>query len=70
MVAVPPSGRSSPTAIDSDVVLPAPFGPTSPKNEPAGTSRSTWSTAMFEPNVLYSRDSRSAMPSLMGLTVR
>jgi len=38
---VPPSGRSRPTAIDSDVVLPAPFGPTRPKNDPAGTVRST-----------------------------
>jgi hypothetical protein len=30
---MPPSGRSRPTAIDSDVVLPAPFGPTRPKND-------------------------------------
>lgn len=67
-VAVPASGRSSPTAIDRDVVLPAPLGPTRPKNEPAGTARSMWSTAMVVPNVLYSRVRRSA--SLMDLTLR
>ena len=43
--AAPASGRSSPTAIDSVVVLPAPLGPSRPKNEPAGTSRSTPATA-------------------------
>ena len=36
----------------SVVVLPAPFGPTMPKNEPGATSRSTWSTATLGPNVL------------------
>src|SRR6185437_2435159 len=34
----PLSGRSSPVIIDSDVVLPAPFGPTSPASEPAAPS--------------------------------
>ena len=43
--ALPASGRRSPVAIDSVVVLPAPFGPTSPKNEPCGTTRSTPATA-------------------------
>src|SRR5215216_4806650 len=33
-LAVPASGRSSPTAIDRAVVLPAPLGPTSPKKDP------------------------------------
>jgi hypothetical protein len=50
--AEPLSGRSNPTAIDREVVLPAPLGPTSPKNEPELTSRSTWSTAVVEPNTL------------------
>ncbi len=48
----PASGRSSPVAIDRVVVLPAPFGPTRPKNEPAGTSRSMPSTAIFSPKRL------------------
>jgi hypothetical protein len=60
IVAVPASGRSRPTAIDSEVVLPAPFGPTRPKNDPGGTTRSTWSAAMVGPNRLYSRVSRRA----------
>ena len=32
------------------VVFPAPFGPTRPKNDPVGTSRSMPSTATFSPN--------------------
>ncbi len=40
----PESGVDSPDSIDSNVVLPAPFGPTRPKTEPAGISRSTPST--------------------------
>ena len=37
----PRSGRSSPVAMRSVVVLPAPLGPTMPKNDPRGTSRLT-----------------------------
>ncbi len=35
----PLSGRRSPVAIESVVVLPAPFGPTMPKIDPTGTDR-------------------------------
>jgi len=59
-LAVPASGRSSPTAIDRAVVLPAPLGPTSPKKEPRGTARSRWSTAVVSPNCLRRPASRSA----------
>ena len=38
--------------MDSVVVLPAPFGPSRPKNEPAGTSRSTPATASLVSNRL------------------
>ena len=48
----PRSGRNSPVAMRSVVVLPAPFGPTMPKNEPRGTSRLTSATAIFGPNAL------------------
>ena len=40
--------------IDSVVVLPAPLGPTSPKNDPTGTSRSMWSTTVRPPKDLVS----------------
>src|SRR6516165_4225112 len=50
----PPSGRSRPVIIDSDVVFPAPFGPTSPANEPAAISRSIPATAAFSPKLLRS----------------
>ncbi len=42
---MPASGRSRPVTIESVVVLPAPFGPTTPKIEPWRISRSTSSTA-------------------------
>src|SRR6202007_77383 len=50
----PASGRSSPVIIDSDVVFPAPFGPTSPAREPAAISRSIPATASFVPKLLRS----------------
>ena len=40
--------------MDSVVVLPAPFGPTIPKKEPAGTSRLMPSTAILLPKRLAS----------------
>src|SRR2546421_8320236 len=49
--------------MDSDVVLPAPFGPSRPKNEPVGTSRSTPSTATTRSNRLTRSRIASATPS-------
>ena len=62
----PLSGRSSPVIIDSDVVLPAPFGPTSPASEPVATSRSTPATASFAPNFFRSPRTTIAAPSVLG----
>jgi hypothetical protein len=57
----PPSGRSRPVIIDSDVVFPAPFGPTSPAKEPAAISRPIPATASFAPKLL-----RSACTAMAG----
>jgi hypothetical protein len=46
----PRSGRSKPVAMRSVVVLPAPLGPTMPKNDPRGTSTLISATATFGPN--------------------
>ena len=45
----PAVGRASPVISRSVVVLPAPFGPSRPKTDPAGTSRSSPSTASTPP---------------------
>ncbi|MGW5668513.1 hypothetical protein [Micromonospora sp. NPDC003776] len=50
MVAVPPVGASNVISILISVVLPAPFGPSSPKTTPCGTTRSTRSTTTAAPN--------------------
>jgi len=55
----PLSGRSSPVIMDREVVFPAPFGPTSPANDPAAISRSIPATATFSPKLL--RSARTAM---------
>ena len=44
----------------SVVVLPAPLGPTMPKNEPRGTSTLISATAIFGPNALASPRTVSA----------
>ena len=41
----PEVGTTRVVSIPAVVVLPAPFGPSSPKISPACTSRSSWSTA-------------------------
>lgn len=51
-VTEPLSGLSRPDTIDSVVVLPAPFGPTMPKIDPAGTARLIASTASVSPKRL------------------
>ena len=45
----PSSGSSNPAIIRSIVVFPDPDGPSSEKNSPSRTSRSTWSTAATSP---------------------
>ena len=50
----PMSGRSRPVIMDRDVVLPAPFGPTSPLSDPWAMSRSIPATASFVPKLLRS----------------
>ena len=62
----PLSGRSSPVIIDSNVVLPAPFGPTRPASEPAATSRSMPATASFAPNLFHSPRTTTAAPPVLG----
>ena len=47
--AVPPSGAMSVVRIETAVVLPAPFGPSSPSTVPVGTERSRPSSATTSP---------------------
>src|SRR5438045_1970826 len=49
---VPPSGVRMPSTHSMVVVLPAPFGPTSPKISPGTTSSDTSSTASWLPYFL------------------
>src|SRR6266540_2799018 len=49
---LPASGRSRPVTMPSVVVLPAPLGPTRPKKQPCGMSRSIPATASFAPKAL------------------
>src|SRR4051812_29517140 len=48
----PASGCNSVARMRTSVVLPAPFGPSSPKIAPSGTSRSTPASASVEPKFL------------------
>ena len=48
-VSSPPLGGEWPRIMRSVVVLPAPFGPSSPKQPPRGTRRSMPSTTVFAP---------------------
>ena len=56
----PPSACRNPQASENAVVLPAPFGPISPKNDPRGTSRFRPSSARVAPNRLRTSLNRSA----------
>jgi hypothetical protein len=49
---VPAVGRERASSMRIIVVLPEPFGPSTPSTAPAGTSRSTPETATVEPNTL------------------
>ena len=60
-VIVPEVGVSSPATIRSVVVLPQPEGPSSAKNDPVGTSRSSDFTAVNAANSLVRL--RSCSPS-------
>src|SRR6266851_10460182 len=49
MRAVPRSARVKPARIEISVVLPAPFGPSKPKNSPSRTVKSTPASACTSP---------------------
>ena len=63
--AVPPSGRSSVARMRIVVVLPAPFGPRTPKRLPRGMARFTPSTARVAPKVLTSPSVSTARSPIM-----
>src|SRR5918912_562390 len=63
IVAEPPSAGISVARIRIVVVLPAPLGPTKPKISPAGTEKSTWSTATWPPYLLCSDSTAITRPS-------
>src|SRR5690606_29425415 len=63
---MPASGRSRPVIIERVVVLPAPLGPTMPKNAPGATSRSIASTAAAPPKYLLSPSTESATSGAAG----
>src|SRR5574343_320810 len=48
IASVPPSGRTRPESAEISVVLPAPLGPSRPKNSPWPISRSTPASACSE----------------------
>src|SRR5437867_1496643 len=50
MVPVPAVGRTNPSSILSEVVLPAPFGPRKPNTSPRWTDSESAATATFGPN--------------------
>src|SRR6476646_2998066 len=52
MCTEPPSGRSSPATMRSNVDLPLPLGPSSATSEPVGTSSDTSSSATKSPKRL------------------
>ena len=61
----PPSGRVRPTTLRMRVVLPAPLGPSRPKNEPSGIARSRPASASTPPGkVLWTpSQARAGAPS-------
>ena len=58
--ASPDVGRTSPSSMPMIVVLPAPFGPTRPVTDPAGTENETASTTVRDPNRLVRRSATTA----------
>src|SRR3954453_4829371 len=62
-IARPPSGSRSPSRISTVVVLPAPFGPSSPKISPLATSKSMPATAWPSPYRLVRPRTRMTGPA-------
>src|SRR4051794_10624011 len=69
MRTVPACGLRSPSIISSVVVLPAPLGPSSPKNSPDPTVRLTPSTARVSPYVMTSPSARISTPMRKTLAI-
>ena len=63
MRTVPAIGLRRPSIISSVVVLPAPLGPSSPKNSPGATVKVTPSTARTSPYVMTSPSARISIPT-------
>ena len=69
--ASPPSGWRKPPATESRVVLPAPFGPSSPNRLPRGTRSETSSRAASGPKCLLTpSSSRAVLTGLASRTAR
>ncbi len=66
--ALPPSGRSSVASTRTAVVLPAPFGPSTPSTVPGRTARSTPARAVVSPN-RFTRPSASIAYMWLSLLV-
>src|SRR5437763_269431 len=62
----PPSGCSNPAIMRKVVVLPQPEGPSSAKNSPGATRRSTLSTTRVRPSKLFSTRSRRTSAAVRG----
>ncbi|CAO0831414.1 putative protein OS=Streptomyces microflavus OX=1919 GN=Smic_30440 PE=4 SV=1 [Streptomyces microflavus] len=60
---VPESARRWPSMISTSVVLPAPLGPSRPKNSPRATVSDTPSTARVAPYVLWTPVRATAGPA-------
>ncbi len=64
--ACPASGSSSVVRMRTAVVLPAPFGPSTPSTVPRGTDRSIPRSARTSPNDFVKPSTRIAGPELAG----
>ena len=69
MVARPASGRSAVDRIETVVVLPDPFGPSSPSTDPAGTRKLSPSRASTVPKAFRSPSTSTAV-SLIALPMK
>ena len=55
----PESGAMSPAKVRSSVLLPTPFGPTTPQRSPGSTVRETWSSITAGPKLTVMSLARS-----------
>src|SRR5205809_5404639 len=62
----PTVGRSKPAIIRSVLVFPLPLGPSSAKNSPSGTTRSSSLTATSPPGYIFVTDASSTTPLPLG----